>query len=330
MNTHTTRFVSILLIIALLGVSWEGYRAQQRRDEAASNQAALSKLRQEELALQRSHASLVRELALARRELSAAEAKSRGPDSGPEAAMQTWWSTIVRIREQFAQRPDQAIPELQLLQPKQWIKLAAEAKFDDDESVRRTLAAVRSVAKQQVMSKVGSALYLYAESHDGQLPTSMEQLASPYAGRPEVAFPVLADPDIALRYRVMASGKASELPKAVYVFAEIAPIDPKWDQRLTIGAAQSSFRDWSTSEMEDAYQQAAIDYMKANGGRESAKQEDLVPYIQSPVMKAVIEAQQDYARSRGGIQTTDTTKLRPYLRTPEAQALAEKLWPKER
>lgn len=330
MYSRFGRFVPTLLVIALLGVSWEGYRARLRRQEEESSQAALRKLRQDELSLQHVQTSLLRELALARQELAATEARSREIGSSPEATMRKWWSTIVRIRDLFAQHPDQSIPELQLLEPFHWIKLAVETKLDDEEGIRKIFAAVRALAKVQVMQKVNFALHFYTETHDGQLPTSMEQLASPYAGRPEVAYPPLADPDISARYRIMASGKISDLPKQAYVFAENAPIDSKYDQRLTIGVTQSSLFGWSTSEMDDAYQQAAIDYMKANGGKESANQDELVPYIQSPAMKAVIQAQQDYARSHGGRQTTDPTELRPYLHTSEAQTLAEKLWPRER
>lgn len=331
MHSRFARLVPTLLVMALLGVSWEGYRTQRRLKENESGQANLRKLRQDELSLQHAQTALDRELALARQELATAEAQLRGPDSGPEAMMRRWWSAIVRIREQFDQHPDQAIPELKLLELKHWIALAAQARFDDEDSVQKTLAAARTLAKQQLLPKVTAGLHWYTEAHDGQLPTSLNQLVAPYPSQPQISYPALADAEIALRYRIMASGKISDLPKDGYVFAEIDPTHTtKYDQRLTIGWPRVSLGSWSTSEMDDAYQQAAIDYMKANGGKESANQDELVPYIQSPVMKAVIEAQQDFARSHGGRQTTDTTELRPYLRTSEAQTLAEKLWPKER
>lgn len=329
MNPRLTRFIPALLAIALFGVSWEGYRVHGRQQQAESHRTLLGGLRQDELTLQHAQAASVRELALARQELAALEAGARGPDAGPDAAMRTWWGVILRIREEFDRHPDQSIPELQLLEPKHWIKLAAEARFDEEESIRKTLGAVRTLAKQQIMTKGGLALFLYGQTHDGQLPTTMEQLAESYPGREGTTFPVFANPEITRRYRIVASGKGSDLPREADVFAEIAPIDPKWDKRLTVGLNHASLLGWNTSEMDDAYGQAAIAYMKANGGREADKKSDVVPYIQSPVMRAVIQAREEYALSHGR-ETWDTAELRPYLPSPESQVLAEKLWPKER
>jgi hypothetical protein len=53
---------------------------------------------------------------------------------------------------------------------------------------------------------------------------------------------------------------------------------------------------------------------------------DLVPYVQSPVLRTVMQGLADYMQAHGGRQTNDANELLPYLASPEAKAMAAKIW----
>lgn len=108
---------------------------------------------------------------------------------GPPPA-NVWAERVSRLKARLAQSPDGKIPELALLQPKDWIDAAVRAEGADEKKIKAVLAAVCRTARARLGEKLHDALVKFvAQSHD-QLPTDPRQLL-PYADA-AVTEPMLA------------------------------------------------------------------------------------------------------------------------------------------
>jgi len=108
--------------------------------------------------------------------LASAAPPAAGSDAALESQMKTWLANVDRIKELLAQRPSLGIPQLRLLSEQDWFNIAADAKLDSDEAIRRAFANLRSGAENHMMNKLQSALSAYAKANDGLLPDQPNQL----------------------------------------------------------------------------------------------------------------------------------------------------------
>src|SRR6185369_15719418 len=79
-----------------------------------------------------------------------ASSHSGGPQApGPgetelAATLQQWLERIDRLRATLAEKPSLAIPELSLLEEKDWIDLASSSQLETDVDYRQALASLRA------------------------------------------------------------------------------------------------------------------------------------------------------------------------------------------
>jgi RNA polymerase sigma factor (sigma-70 family) len=158
-------------------------------------QATLHARRQADLAaLQSDSASLARQLQQTRTELTAATADLRSVeteidtrlahataaqplrDDALDTQTTTWLARLTRMKQLLAERPNQRIPEMQLLADDAWLRTASLAYLDSEYGVREALASLRQQAEGLMARKIVLAMQAYSAAHKGVLADSVAQL----------------------------------------------------------------------------------------------------------------------------------------------------------
>lgn len=210
------------------------------------------------------------------------------------ADAKAWLSRVVELRGMFARNPAFAIPELSLLTELQWIQAARTAEFETPEQVRKSLAAVRTTAKEELNGRLASAFQRYIGATAGRLPPTIADVL-PYFVRP-------VDPAMFDRYEMAPVGTMKELPPGTLaVIREKAPVDEDFDVRMYVdrtgrrGSAGGGARAWLDAP--DGYRglvaRAQGAYARVHPGAKGAGLEQLAPYIDPPLppekLKKLIE-----------------------------------------
>ena len=108
-----------------------------------------------------------------------------------------WMEKEEKIRQMFAEHPDQAIPEMKFLREEEWLDAARDSEVDTTDDMRVALVNVRTSATEDFGSKLASALALYEAKNNQQLPGSVMDLKDYF-------HPAMADLDSILpRYRML-------------------------------------------------------------------------------------------------------------------------------
>jgi len=196
------------------------------RDKA---RAEIQRIAAEAAELRAASADLLKlrgEVTLLRRE-SRGESQSRGgpgPDGqGAEdgvfpATLATLASNVASLKQALQKAPAQQVPELALLEERDWIKAARDAKMDTEDGVLKSLSQARTLAKERLIPMMSQALHGYVEANNGQLPSAITQLG-PY-------FDESVDASIFERYELLKTGDSRELKPADMVIQEKNRLTP--------------------------------------------------------------------------------------------------------
>lgn len=263
--------VGFLAVASLggLGAWW-----QQRRDVALASLAAqVSQLETDARRAQAEHEGAQRDLM----EAQAAAARIQTeitPQLLPAAQRAAWLARTRELKHLFAVRPDQAIPELRLLDDQTWLLIAKNARLDHEDGIRKALAAARTQAKGNFVGQLDGALRAYTKQSDGQLPGDISQLI-PFMKTPP-------DPAMLQRYRMTRTGSAAGRPTD-WAIEEGALIDPDQDAHFHVqangGYGASS---GPNAELSLSIQRAQQAYREANG-RAVENPKDLIPFFNPPL-----------------------------------------------
>ena len=209
-----------------------------------------------------------------------------------EIAMKAWLNRVVVLKQRLEARPDQKIPELELLTEEDWLNVARrELKTEWD--YLQAFSSLRSAGEYKFGNMLSSALMKYLAANDNQFPAEVS-LLQPYLQSP-------VNEAVWQRYAILpAEGLPGAMPKDKWLISQKAPVDENLDSRtvvsqFSLGAHQSG---------------GAWRRFKEEAERESSNRTLL------PVLKAFMEA-------NGGKQFTDPSELLPFATTPEQKALLE-------
>ncbi len=108
---------------------------------------------------------------------------------------------IAVLKQRLDETPDEKIPELGLLSERDW-RWAASFLQESDAAA---FARARERAKENFVRRLGPALHLYAQAHDGRLPSALSELKS--------YFPELPDESVFQRYELRQTGKLVDVPQ---------------------------------------------------------------------------------------------------------------------
>ncbi len=89
-----------------------------------------------------------------------------------------WIAKENELRQQFADHPDQWIPEMNYLSDEEWLDLARKADLDTATGMRCALSNVRVAAAFDFGNKMSEALHAYMNAHNQQPPDSTSQLSA--------------------------------------------------------------------------------------------------------------------------------------------------------
>ncbi len=314
--------VALLLVAAAIGLGvYENRIVAQQREQLAAQSRRLETARRELAEWQLRQRQVTQDLALAR------DAAAAGPDIGNAATndaarageIATWLGRVKKLRQLFASRPDQQIPELALLSDLDWLSVARRLKFETETDIRQAFAEARSSAKSRFASKLSLALRSFTAANDGMIPTDLMQLL------PHFETPV--DPAIFPRYEIRQSGKASAANPRLSAIVERTPIDADYDSRTRLQATGGfgANSPWNSSDLADAVIDAQARFAAANNNQRPKTEAELIPFIESPVARGVMTAMADYQKAHPDKDTKSIADVLPYATDPAVRAELERM-----
>jgi RNA polymerase sigma factor (sigma-70 family) len=169
----------------------------------------------------------VTRLRLDSQELATRKAASPSSSTDPlTLEMNSWLARVKELKQKLDEQPDQKIPELQFLTPRDWLLAALDAKLDTDAGTRRAFARLRTSAKQAFAPALRKALNAYAQFNAGQLPSDISEL-KPYFAKP-------VDDVFLSRYEIVRPDASSDSSPAQAV-TEKAVVDKDFDSLMSVG-----------------------------------------------------------------------------------------------
>lgn len=189
-------------------------------------------------ALASDHERLQREIARLRRETETASRAERTTNAdlaqlssaaaNPLATESSaWLARFHQLKQLFASRPDQRIPEMDLLADRDLLMCARDASFVTDDGIRRALGSVRTAAKQKFVRLLAEALRNYKKANHDQLPTDIAALT-----------PFLPPPLNATHLsRWKVTPPKTDGSPAIGLLTEKNPVDADHDSRIHLQAS---------------------------------------------------------------------------------------------
>jgi hypothetical protein len=288
-------FTAVALLLAVAFVAPRLSSRYQLRVQAQA--AAVTRWEQQIQHAREQRDALVRRLDDARRQTATAAEPSPTPDLAQMTEIGRWVRQVKQLKQIFAQRPDQKIPELALLGDQDWLSLARRVQLDTDDNRRRALAIVRNEAKGSFALSMRFALETYVKANHGQLPADTAEL-QPYL------FDPTSDPADLAQYEMLRSGQLSAAPDGP-VIKEKSVVDEDYDHRMNISrTADSSLHHGFESKRDPA---APIDdrdlneqieqdvniavgaFVAKNRGALPRNPGELLPYFDPPLGPAMTE-----------------------------------------
>jgi len=316
------------LVVALASVGQEFHLLSRQESERQALATRQEWLQGQVRRLQTENGAAEDELTQANQELAQLQIATQAANSDREIRVRSWLRKSQYFRDLFVQRPDQAIPELQLLKPLDWLRLSHEAKTGNEFEIRQGLAAIRAASTEKFIELLAAALRKYTESHNGTLPLSTAELV-PYLD-------ATVDPSVLGRYEMLASGKVSDLGggslgSGRWVIAQSAPIDGDYDYRdYVIAPSGWASLPWRQDELWMTQREASMAYFKETGIRDVKSTSDLIPYVSSPSIREIILGLEEYRKDHPSNSWPQrASQILPLLTSPEAKAKAAKFWPEE-
>lgn len=196
----------------------------------------------------------------------------------------SWKETEASLRQLFAERPEQRVPELALLSDDQWLDVARGARLDSEEGIRKALSKARFVAKNSFAPRLSEALQGFVNANDGVLPNDLNQLL-PYFKQP-------ADPALLEQYKLVGTGRYEDLPPGTMPVTGQVLVDDMHDARWNIGpngyGTQSSrfeANEASWNELKPTLEA----FSAANQGRAPESYQELGPYATTTQQQAILK-----------------------------------------
>jgi RNA polymerase sigma factor (sigma-70 family) len=140
-----------------------------------------------------------------------------------------WAQRVGQVKQWLAANPSEAIPELRLLDERDWLDCMNTFPLDSADEYSKALSAVRGRAEEKVIDGLASAFRKYTHDNNGQSPNDLSQLSS-------YLDPSL-DNSILLRYEIVPSTQlVSELQgHGDLVITQKAPVNEALDTRSVSG-----------------------------------------------------------------------------------------------
>jgi hypothetical protein len=187
------------------GADWRMSRTLSREIVAAGHHVDALRRADAEAAAAASEQQLAERAAEEKWDVAAAEMAVEQRYGPPPAKV--WRSRIRALQEAMSRSETGPVPELALLQLKDWIDAAVRADGASPEQLRKVFAAIRHTAQIRVAEKIQEALKGFLATSGGVLPTDLRQLM-PFL--PAAVAPAMLEP-----YRLTKTGPVENSDEAV-------------------------------------------------------------------------------------------------------------------
>jgi len=166
-----------------------------------------------------------------------------------DAAANILLDRVARLRQRLDQLPNESIPELQFLTLENWLHAAELSDLKADDDFLKAFSDLRSSAKYTLGKMMRLALFRYARSNEGMLPTNILELQSYFD--PPASASVLRRYELLnygnIQYTINSDGTLSAPATMISqvtrgekpLILEKAPVDKKFDTRLEVGMGVS-------------------------------------------------------------------------------------------
>ncbi len=153
-------------------------------------------------------------------QLAQAERGRKASDDFAAVAVR-WKEKELQLRRLIEARPEQRVPEMDLLGDRTLLDIARDADLETERGIRQVFAELRHVAKNVLAPDLSEALRTYLGEHDGVLPARLSGL------KPLLKLPVT---DAMLEeYELVQSGKFADTPRGAPVILQKKVVDPELD-----------------------------------------------------------------------------------------------------
>lgn len=285
--------------LLVLGVTWLGllgfvsFKARSIVTQREQYAALLEKQRQldaERAALRRESGSVAAELKHADEQLAAMPAsEAQNAELKPEHRdeIDRWLARVRKLRQLFADKPDQRVPEMQFLKDEDWLRVAKTMPMETDEDLRGAAGQIRSRAIGYLVSRISVAARKYQAATKGERPAGMQALV-PYFDGP-------VDPSLLERYEITGRpatmGASANAPN--WGISNTAPIDPDYDTRYQLTptggmTAGSGLLTWRP-ELAERQRAAAARFRRERPNDLAKGLDDLLPYFDPPLERDLAE-----------------------------------------
>lgn len=312
-----------VIAVALTFCGYTGHQISRQQAQLKAARESLKQAQREASEWRSRQSEAERELTATREELAARSDEDLAMTTrlGTDAAeIRKWINRVQRLRQLLAQRPDQHIPELKLLNDLDWLAIARRIPgLENEADQRESFAEVRSLAKTKFAGQLSAAFQKFVAATDGTQPTDLSQLL------PHFTSPI--DPAMLQRYELRRSGKAAAPTRRGHAIVERTAVDADYDSRIHFDSSGNfgSASPWRSAEMGDDVVAASQRFVVANDGKQPKDVADILPYIQSSITRGVMEATADYQKAHGGLISNDAADLLPYARNPSIRTEIERM-----
>jgi RNA polymerase sigma factor (sigma-70 family) len=255
-------------------------RLQQERDDATNRLASLA------VAVSKTTGNSAELLKLRSQMTRLQTDANQANDPFVQKALK-WKANKEKLMQILKDKPEQWVPEMQLLNDEAWLGIAQYEDMDTPEGIRKALSQARHVAKNTFAPILQQALKSFVESNNDMLPTSMSDL-KPYFDKP-------VDDAMLDQYKLIQTGKMSDV-RGNYVVTDKQVVDPDNDSAWSVGP--------------HAY---GPDSMASETAKITASMETLKPALDA------------YAAANNGSTPKAIGQLKQYINTLAQQSAYEKL-----
>ncbi|MEO6567328.1 MAG: hypothetical protein ABIO94_01085 [Opitutaceae bacterium] len=293
--------VWLVALFAVIGgiALFENRRIAGYRRELAAQSISVMRL-QREIKASRETSSHRPDLAASASDLTADVTLDESPAEPVDPVeVDAWLKKAKQLRQAFADQPAQRIPQLALLNDREWVVAAWNAKFDTAEDIDRALAKARTAAKSRFVGHLYSAMQSYLESSQGSLPPDLTHLLPFLTGigsDPDYDGGAPAsDPAMLAQYELKASGKLDSVLDGVIV-EERALVNEEFDHRIELERSEGTLTqsDSSTSvgtvEDDGMFERSVRAFAAAHGGAAPDTPADLIPFLEGPLAQSIKES----------------------------------------
>ena len=198
-----------------------------------------------------------------------------------------WKANVEKMKQLFAEHPEQRVPEMKLLSEEYFFDLARGQDLESSNGIRQAFSEIRQRAKNTFAVPLQAALKKFIDENSGQLPGSVSDL-KPYFTDP-------VDDAMLDQYKMLFTGKMSDV-KGNFVLRDKQVVDPEFDNAWQIGPYAF--------------------------GPDASGHENALIKAQAEILQPAVDS---FIKSNGGGAPLDLSQLKPFITTPEQQAAYDEL-----